>query len=271
MSGFEYQTSNGTTTYRDKDVIWSKFNDPLDFYEGMSPIRALARTIDTENEAVDWNKSQLQNQAVPPGAIQVQNPSPEMQNRLRTEWIKRYGGAKNARVPLVLNAEKASYVPFGLSSVDMDFIDQRKLNRIEICSAFGIPSQVVGDPEGQTYANYEEADKAMWKNTLIPKYLESIRADLNLYIAKKYNENLEIRYCLDDVASLQEDINDRSKRARENFKAGLIKKNEARIEIGFEEDTEGNGDKYVYEIMGSVDTEEEKEPKEDEKSLKKKL
>lgn len=270
VSGFEYQTSNDTTTYRDKDVIWSKFNDPLDFYEGMSPIRALARTIDTENEAVDWNKSQLQNQAVPPGAIQVQNPSPEMQNRLRTEWIKRYGGAKNARVPLVLNAEKASYVPFGLSSVDMDFIDQRKLNRIEICSAFGIPSQVVGDPEGQTYANYEEADKAMWKNTLIPKYLESIRADLDLYIAKKYNENLEIRYCLDDVASLQEDINDRSKRARENFKAGIIKKNEARTEIGFEEDTEGNGDKYVYEIMGSIDTEEGKEPKEDAKSVKKK-
>jgi len=31
VSGFEYQTSNDTTTYRDKDVIWSKFNDPLDF------------------------------------------------------------------------------------------------------------------------------------------------------------------------------------------------------------------------------------------------
>lgn len=268
IQGFEYQISSETKIYKDKEVLWSKFNDPLDFYEGMSPIRAMARTIDTENEAVDWNKAQLQNQAVPPGAIQVQNPSPEMQNKLRTEWIKRYSGAKNARVPLVLNAEKANYVPFGLDPVDMDFINSRQLNRVEICSGFGIPSQVVGDPQGQTYANYEEADKAMWKNTLIPKYLEPIKADLNLYIAQKYNENLEIRYCLDDIASLQEDINEVSKRARENFKAGLIKQNEGRREIGFEDDA--NGDKYVYEIMGSIDTEEEKEPKEDEKSVKKK-
>jgi len=268
VSGFEYKISHETQNYKDKEVMWSKFNDPLDFYEGLSPIRAMARTIDTENEAVDWNKSQLQNQAVPPGAITVQNPSPEMQNKLRSEWLKRYGGAKNARVPLILNAEKASYTQFGLSSVDMDFIEQRKLSRIEICSGFGVPPQVVGDPEGQTYSNYQEADRAMWKNTIIPRYLEHMKDVLNLYIAKKYNESLEIRYCLDEVSSLQENINEIAERARQNFKFGIITQNEARKENGFEDSTSGDGDKYIYEIQGKLSTDEK--PKEEEKAIKKK-
>lgn len=266
IAGFEYRISSETENYKDTEVLWSKFNDPLDFYEGLSPIRAMARTIDTENEAVDWNKSQLQNQAVPAGAITVQNPSPTIVETLRQEWLKRYAGAKNSRVPLVLNADKASYTQFGLSPVDMDFLEQRKLSRVEICSGFGIPSQVVGDPSGQTYANYEEADRAMWKNTIIPKYLDHMKDKLNLTIAKKYNENLEIRYCLDDVQSLQENINETAERARQNFKFGIITQNEARKENGFE-DTE-DGDKFIFDIQGNIA--DDKPNKEEEKSQKKK-
>ena len=112
VSGFEYRMGGDTTIYKADSVLWSKFNDPLDLYQGLSPVRALARTIDTENESVDWNKSTLQNSAVPAGAISVVNPSPELTSKLREDWLSRYGGANNARVPLILNAEKANYVSF---------------------------------------------------------------------------------------------------------------------------------------------------------------
>lgn len=243
VDGFEYQISNQQTIYRSKDVLWSKFNDPLDFYEGLSPIRAMARTIDTENEAVDWNKSQLQNQAVPPGAIRVQNPSPEMQNKLRTEWKKRYAGAKNARVPLVLNAEKADYIQFGLSAIDMDFLNQRTLSRVEICAGFKVPSQVAGDPEGQTYANYQEAVKSLWNQCLIPDYLDRMKDCLNLYIVSKYGDNLEIRYNLDHVGALQENRSELIKDATISYEKQLLTKNEARDLMGYDE-VEGGEEYY---------------------------
>jgi len=235
VNGFEYNVSGQSSQYNADQVLWSKFNDPLDLYDGMSPIRAMARTIDTENEAVDWNKAQLQNQAVPPGAIQVQNPSPEMANKLRSEWLKRYSGARNARVPLILNAEKANYIPFGLSTIDMDFIEQRKLSRVEICSAFGVPSQVVGDPEGQTYANYEEAVKSLWQQTVIPKYLDHMTDILNTYIATKYADNLKIKYNLDSIGALHESMDSLAERARGLYKDGIIKLNEARYMLKFED------------------------------------
>jgi len=234
ISGFQYNIEQPAKMYDRELVMWSKFNDPSSLYDGLSPVRALARTIDTENEAVNWNKSTLQNSAIPAGALSVINPSPELTERLRDEWISRYTGAKNAKIPLILNAEKASYVPFGMSPTDMDFLNQRKLNRIEICSAFGVPSQVVGDPEGQTYANYSEAVKAFWQNTIIPKYLENIKDCLNMNLVNKYNDNLVLEYNLDSISVLHESIDSMAERVRGLFKDNIISRNEAREFIGYD-------------------------------------
>ena len=234
VSGFEYTIGGDTVNYDSAFILWSKFFDPLDMYNGLSPIRAQARTIDTENQAVDWNKTTLQNQAVPPGAITVVNPSPELQEKLRDEWLKRYGGPNNARVPLVLNAEKASYTNFGLSPVDMDFLEQRKTNRIEICAGFGVPSQLVGDPEGQTYANYEEAQKAFWENTIIPKYLDHMKDILNMNLVARYADNLYVEPNLDNVQALHESIDSISERTRGLWKDNIITREEARESLGYE-------------------------------------
>ena len=70
ISGFEYNMDK-VIRFAPEEILWSKFNDPLDVYQGFSPIRALSRTIDTENEAVDWNKSTLQNSGIPAGVFSI--------------------------------------------------------------------------------------------------------------------------------------------------------------------------------------------------------
>ena len=246
IGGFEYRLDE-PVFYESNEILWSKFNDPLDVYQGQSPIRALSRTIDTENEAVEWNKTTLQNAGVPAGVFQVQNPSPELQNRLQEEWKKRYAGGSNARTPLILNSDKASYLPLGLSPVDMDFLNQRKVNRIEICSAFGVPSQIVGDPEGQTYSNYGEAQKAFWENTVISKYLDHMREKLQQDLLPRYADNLELRYDLSSIGALKENEDKKADRIINLFKAGLIKRNEGRYALDYEDDLV-TGDLYFNEL-----------------------
>ena len=238
ISGFEYRVGDAIR-FNANEILWSKFNDPLDIYQGLSPIRSLSRTIDTENEAVDWNKSTLQNAGVPAGVFQVTNPSPELSAKLQEEWAKRYAGGSNSRKPLILNSDKASYLPLGLSPIDMDFLNQRKVNRIEICSAFGVPSQIVGDPEGQTYSNYGEAQKAFWENTVISKYLEHIKDKLTQDLLPRYADNLELRYDLSGIGALKESQDLKAKRVMELFKSNIITRNEVRYELDYEEiDTE---------------------------------
>lgn len=246
IGGYEYRMDT-PILYEPNEILWSKFNDPLDVYQGMSPIRALSRTIDTENEAVDWNKSTLQNAGVPAGVFQIQNPSPELQETLREEWRKRYAGGSNARLPLILNADKATYQQIGLDALDMDFLNQRKVNRIEICSAFGVPSQIVGDPEGQTYSNYGEAQKAFWENTVISRYLDHIKEKLSQDLLPRFADNLELRYDLSGVGALKENEDNRAKRIDMLFKSGIIKRNEAREALDYEDDPV-NGNLYFNEL-----------------------
>lgn len=247
ISGFEYRVDE-PILYKSNEVLWSKFNDPLDVYQGQSPIRAMARTIDTENEAVDWNKSTLQNSGIPAGLISVQNPSPELSRRLEEEWKSRYGGSKNARKPIILNADKASYMSIGLSPIDMDFLEQRKVNRTEICAAFGVPSQIVGDPEGQTYSNYGEAQKAFWENTVISRYLDHILEKLQSDLLPRYADNLILKYDLSGVGALKENEDKKAARIDMLWKSGLIKRNEGRYALDFEDDIE-KGNVYFNELM----------------------
>lgn len=237
VSGFEYRMDE-TILFKPEDILWSKFNDPLDIYQGFSPIRSLSRTIDTENEAVDWNKTTLQNAGVPAGVFQVQNPSPELSRKLEEEWQKRYAGGTNARKPLILNSDKASYMSIGLSPIDMDFLNQRKVNRIEICAAFGVPSQIVGDPEGQTYSNYAEAQKAFWENTVIAKYLDHMREKLEQDLLPRYADNLVLKYDLSNVGALKENEDRKAERIRLLWKDGLIKRSEGRFALDYSESLE---------------------------------
>jgi HK97 family phage portal protein len=235
ISGVNYDINGISTDYSKNLVLWSKFNDPLDLYEGLSPIKALARVLDTENSAIDWNKTSLDNSGVPPGALVVESPTEQQIKGIREKWKENYAGKQNVRMPLILDSEKAKYIPFGVNQVEMDFIMQRKVNRIEICSGFGVPGQVVGDPEGQTYSNYSEALEAFWKNTVIPKYLNHIKSILNLQLLPKFlgTQNMYIDYDLDDVEVLSENQNEITDRVLNMYNNDFITLNEGRERLGW--------------------------------------
>lgn len=238
ISGVEYRIGNQLTNYSKNLVLWSRFIDPLDFYEGLSPIKAQARVLDSENSAIDWNKKTLDNSGIPPGALMVESPTEEQIQGIRKKWKENYMGSKNSRMPLIIDSEKANYINFGINAVDMDFILQKKTNRIEICSGFGVPGQVVGDPEGQTYANYSEALEAFWKNTVIPKYLNKIKCDLNQNLLPKFitlnNGSYYIDYNLDNIEVLTENQNEKTDRILKMWDSDFITLNEGRAELGWE-------------------------------------
>lgn len=273
VQSFEYDLKTIGTVLSPNIVLWDRFIDPLDFYQGFSPIRAMARTIDTENASVDWNKSTLDNACVPPGMIGASNPGKAAIEEIKRRWRKEYSGKNNARMPLIVDTERLSYIPFGLSAVDMDFMNQRKLSRIEICAGFEVPGQIVGDPEGQTYSNYAEALKSFWTNTVIPKYLEKIRKSLNLNIVSKWGSDLYIDFDLDGIEILKENQDAAAERVALLFEKNILKLNEARTSLGHEEDLE-NGELYNFQLavasakamseieLGEPDTEPDPDPDE---------
>ena len=90
-----------------------------------------------------------------------------------------------------------------LSPADMDFATLKAAAARDIALAFGVPPMLLGLPGDATYANYREANRALWRLTLLPlaaKILGALVEGLAPWFA---GEKLAID--LDRVPALAED------------------------------------------------------------------
>jgi phage portal protein BeeE len=55
-----------------------------------------------------------------------------------------------------------------MSPADMDFATLKAAAARDIALAFGVPPMLLGLPGDSTYANYREANRALWRLTLLP-------------------------------------------------------------------------------------------------------
>jgi HK97 family phage portal protein len=61
-----------------------------------------------------------------------------------------------------------SWRPMGLTPKDMDFVEAKATAAREIALAFGVPPLLLGLPGDSTHANYAEANRAFYRQTVIP-------------------------------------------------------------------------------------------------------
>jgi HK97 family phage portal protein len=142
---------------------------PDDDYAGLAPIEAAATALDIHNAASAWNKALLDNAARPSGALIFAGAAltePQF-DRLKAELEANYQGAANAGRPLLLEGG-LDWKPLALSPRDMDFVEAKNAAAREIALAFGVPPLLLGLPGDSTHANYAEANRALYRQTLIP-------------------------------------------------------------------------------------------------------
>ncbi|MCJ2049681.1 phage portal protein [Methylobacterium sp. J-070] len=142
---------------------------PEDDIGGLAPIEAAATALDIHNAASGWNKALLDNAARPSGALVFAGAalSEAQFDRLKAELEANYQGAANAGRPLLLEGG-LDWKPLALSPRDMDFVEAKNAAAREIALAFGVPPLLLGLSGDNTHANYAEANRALYRQTLIP-------------------------------------------------------------------------------------------------------
>ncbi len=91
--------------------------------------------------------------------------------------------------------------PLSLSPKDMDFIEAKNAAAREIALAVGVPPMLLGIPGDNTYSNYQEAQRAFWRQTVLPIVQRTAKA-LSAWLAPAYGGALELRPDLDQVEAL---------------------------------------------------------------------
>jgi HK97 family phage portal protein len=153
-------------------VVHLKAMHPLDDYLGLGCLGAAAGAVAIHNAATRWNKALLDNAARPSGAL-VYEPgdgaalSGEQYSRLRDEMEAAFQGAANAGRPMLLDGG-LRWQAMSLTPADMDFVGLKAAAARDIALAFGVPPMLLGLPGDATYANYREANRALWRLTILP-------------------------------------------------------------------------------------------------------
>jgi HK97 family phage portal protein len=184
-----------------------KLFNPLDDHKGLGCLGAAAPAIALHNAASAWNRALLANGARPSGAL-VYEPgdgsplAPDQFDRLRAELDASFAGAANAGRPLLLEGG-LKWQALSLTPADMDFVGLKAAAAREIATAFGVPPMLLGLPGDATYANYREASRALWRQTILP-IADTLFAAL-VQAARDWFPDAELRIDLDRVPALAED------------------------------------------------------------------
>jgi len=177
--------------------------NPLDDHYGFPPLEAAAQALDLHNSASAWNKALIDNAARPSGALVYGGTgslSEEQFERLKSELELSFQGATNAGRPLLLEGG-LDWRPLSLSPKDMDFEAARNAAAREIALAVGVPPMLLGIPGDNTYANYAEANRALWRQSVVP-LVKRVAEGLSTWLAPAYGGGLRLVPDLDQVEAL---------------------------------------------------------------------
>jgi HK97 family phage portal protein len=168
---YEYSVNGQSVRMPRDSVLHLRLFNPLSDHYGMSPLEAAQRAIDTHNAASAWNKAMLDNSARPSGALVYAagegHLTVEQFERLKTELEQSYQGAANAGRPMVLEGG-LDWKQMGYSPRDMEFNEAKNAAARDIALAFGVPPMLLGIPGDNTFANYMEANRGFWRQTVLP-------------------------------------------------------------------------------------------------------
>jgi HK97 family phage portal protein len=206
---------------------------PLDDHYGLGCLGAAAGAVAVHNAAAKWNKALLDNAARPSGAL-VYDPgdgaalSGDQFERLKAEMEAQFAGAGNAGRPLLLEGG-LRWQPLSLTPADMDFVGLKASAAREIALAFGVPPMLLGLPGDATYANYREANRALWRLTVLPMAAR-ILAGIEGALAAWW-PGLKLAVDSDQIGALAEE---RERLWRQVSEADFLSDGEKREMLGFE-------------------------------------
>ncbi len=179
---------------------------PQDDHYGLSPLQPAAQAVDVHNAASRWSKALLDNAARPSGAIIYKGAegqgvlSSDQYDRLVSEMEAHHQGARNAGRPMLLEGG-LDWKPMGFSPSDMEFQQTKESAAREIALAFGVPPMLLGIPGDATFANYQEANRAFYRLTVLP-LVARVSAKVAAWLREFTGEALDLSPDLDRVPAL---------------------------------------------------------------------
>jgi phage portal protein BeeE len=150
-TGFGRETPLASQVFLPEEVWFEKLSNPFNFWRGLGPLRVAALAAQTDFAAGSFMKGVMENNGDLGLVVRMkEQTSPEQREQLKAALRARKRRAGTADNPLLLWNTSEVVQPH-LSSGDLQFLENRKFSRSEICAAFGVPEEIVTTTDNSKY------------------------------------------------------------------------------------------------------------------------
>jgi HK97 family phage portal protein len=164
---YEYRGPAGRKVFFPDDVVHFEWWSPVGT-KGTSPLEPLRVTLSIEDAARRYSVASFANGIRPSGALVSPKPIPGPdREELKKEIRAVHENPDNAFRMLLLDAG-LDWKQFGMSAVDGELINLRKINREEACAVYDMPPPMVQILDHATFSNIDEQHQMLYIDTLGP-------------------------------------------------------------------------------------------------------
>ena len=151
------------------EEVWhEKLPNPFDFWRGMSPLAVAATAASTDHAASLFMKGLMENNGeVGPILRTNEQLDPEQREQLLAALRERKRRVGTADKPVLLWGGAEVVTP-KLSSGDVQFLANRRFSCAEICSAFGVPEEIITTTSAAKYDVMAGARLNFIENRVVP-------------------------------------------------------------------------------------------------------
>lgn len=221
---------------------------------GQSVLSFAARQLQIAHGAENSAKQIFQSGGQPArGVLSTLSPiSKAQKQQIATNWTQSTNGV------LVLGGDM-KFTPLSANAEEMQLLDSRKFNAIEICSFFGVPPELLG--MGGKTSNVEDLMN-MFLTTTIQNYISMIEHEFS---RKMFSPQSQGKYKIDvdENSMLRMSKSQQAAFFSSMIERGILSINECRSELGYESIGQ-EGDKHIIaytdieqNTINNSDTQEE--------------
>jgi HK97 family phage portal protein len=150
-TGFSHDAPLSSQVFLPEELWFEKLPNPFDFWRGMPPLMAATLAAQTEHAAALFMHGLIDNNADTGLIVRSDSQLDDAQRQqIQAALINRKRRAGTADRPILLWGVNEIVKPT-LTSADLQFLENRKFTRAEICAAFGVPEEIVTTTDHSKY------------------------------------------------------------------------------------------------------------------------
>ncbi len=165
--GYKYKRGNVELTLKPEEVVMFTYPNPKNIFSGFSCIKGVADAVYIQSQMNEFETAMFENRGRVGGVIEeTETIAKTVVTRVKEDLSQKHTGSKKAG--------KMMYLPRGykftrdaMTPTELNFIEGRKVNQIEICSSLDVPFGFF-DPSA-TRANAEAAGYQHSKIGILPR------------------------------------------------------------------------------------------------------